>query len=413
MQKLTNQQEQEVQEQLAVYRQGVQEIIPLKELENKIRTSVIENRPLKIKLGLDPSAPDVHLGHTVVLNKLRQFQEHGHIIQLIIGDFTGKIGDPTGKSVARKQLTEDEVKHNAQTYFEQFSKVLDMDRVELHYNSKWLGEMKMEDVIGLAGKITVARLMERDDFEARIKEGKPISLHEFFYPLMQGFDSVQLECDIELGGTDQHFNVLMGRHFQEKYNKEKQVVILMPLLEGLDGVDKMSKSKHNYIGIDERPEEMFGKTMSLPDHLMMKYFELITDLPLEKISKIKASLAAGQMHPRDAKMLLGRTIVRMYHGFGASERAQEQFISVFQKGSMPDEIPELQWKGSEEINILELLVNVNLLPSKSEARKMIKNNGVKIDCVKVEDPNLIVRVQEGMTVQVGKRRFIKLLVDGE
>lgn len=413
MQKLTDQQEQEVQEQLAVYRQGVQEIIPLKELENKIRTSVIENRPLKIKLGLDPSAPDVHLGHTVVLNKLRQFQEHGHIIQLIIGDFTGKIGDPTGKSVARKQLTEDEVKHNAQTYFEQFSKVLDMDRVELHYNSKWLSEMKMEDVIGLAGKITVARLMERDDFEARIKEGKPISLHEFFYPLMQGFDSVQLECDIELGGTDQHFNVLMGRHFQEKYNKEKQVVILMPLLEGLDGVDKMSKSKHNYIGIDERPEEMFGKTMSLPDHLMMKYFELITDLPLEKISEIKASLAAGQMHPRDAKMLLGRTIVRMYHGIGASERAQEQFISVFQKGSMPDEIPELQWNGSEEVNILELLVNVNFLPSKSEARKMIKNKGVKIDGAKVEDPNLIVRVQEGMTLQVGKRKFIKLLVDGE
>ncbi|MDW4526014.1 tyrosine--tRNA ligase [Rossellomorea marisflavi] len=412
MQKLTDQQEQEVQEQLAVYRQGVQEIIPLKELENKIRTSVIENKPLKIKLGLDPSAPDVHLGHTVVLNKLRQFQEHGHIIQLIIGDFTGKIGDPTGKSVARKQLTEDEVKHNAQTYFEQFSKVLDMDKVELHYNSKWLSEMKMEDVIGLAGKITVARLMERDDFEARIKEGKPISLHEFFYPLMQGFDSVQLECDIELGGTDQHFNVLMGRHFQEKFNKEKQVVILMPLLEGLDGVDKMSKSKHNYIGIDESPEEMFGKTMSLPDHLMMKYFELITDLPLEKISEIKASLAAGQMHPRDAKMLLGRTIVRMYHGIGASERAQEQFISVFQKGSMPDEIPELQWNGNEEINILELLVNVNLLPSKSEARKMIKNKGVKIDGSKVEDPNLIVKVQEGMTMQVGKRKFIKLLVEG-
>lgn len=413
MQKLTDQQEQEVQEQLAVYRQGVQEIIPLKELENKIRTSVIENKPLKIKLGLDPSAPDVHLGHTVVLNKLRQFQEHGHIIQLIIGDFTGKIGDPTGKSVARKQLTEDEVKHNAQTYFEQFSKVLDMDKVELHYNSKWLSEMKMEDVIGLAGKITVARLMERDDFEARIKEGKPISLHEFFYPLMQGFDSVQLECDIELGGTDQHFNVLMGRLFQEKFNKEKQVVILMPLLEGLDGVDKMSKSKHNYIGIDESPEEMFGKTMSLPDHLMMKYFELITDLPLEKISEIKASLAAGQMHPRDAKMLLGRTIVRMYHGIGASERAQEQFISVFQKGSMPDEIPELQWNGNEEINILELLVNVNLLPSKSEARKMIKNKGVKIDGAKVEDPNLIVKVQEGMTMQVGKRKFIKLLVEGE
>lgn len=243
MELLTENQRNEVKRQLALYSQGVQEIIPAEDLETKVAKSILENRPLKIKLGLDPSAPDVHLGHTVVLNKLRQFQENGHIIQLIIGDFTGKIGDPTGKSVARKQLTTEEVEHNAKTYFEQFGKIVDMEKVELHYNSKWLSQLNFEDVINLAGKITVARLLERDDFDKRISTGKPISLHEFFYPLMQGYDSVMLECDIELGGTDQQFNILMGRHYQEKFGKEKQVAMLMPLLEGLDGVEKMSKSK--------------------------------------------------------------------------------------------------------------------------------------------------------------------------
>lgn len=406
--KLTKEQSLEVKRQLEIYSQGVQEIIPTEELEAKIAKSIVENRPLKIKLGLDPSAPDVHLGHTVVLNKIRQFQENGHIIQLIIGDFTGKIGDPTGKSVARKQLTDEEVKLNAKTYFEQFAKVIDMEKVELHYNSKWLSQLNFEDVIQLAGKITVARLLERDDFEERIAFRKPISLHEFFYPLMQGYDSVVLENDIELGGTDQHFNILMGRHFQEKFGKEKQVALLMPLLEGLDGIEKMSKSKKNYIGIDESPQEMYGKAMSIPDELMSKYFELVTDLTPDQIKTIKEELEKGILHPRDAKMLLAKTIVRMYHGINEAEKAEDHFVTVFQKGTMPDEIPVVVWEGDKEISIVDLLVDLNLLSSKSEARRMIGNSGVKLDGKKVEDPHLQVSIVDKMIVQVGKRKFIKI-----
>jgi len=406
--KLTEEQLLEVKRQLELYSQGVQEIIPTEELEAKIAKSIVENRPLKIKLGLDPSAPDVHLGHTVVLNKMRQFQENGHIIQLIIGDFTGKIGDPTGKSIARKQLTDEEVKHNAKTYFDQFEKVIDMEKVELHYNSKWLSKMNFEDVIQLAGKITVARLLERDDFEERIAFNKPISLHEFFYPLMQGYDSVVLENDIELGGTDQHFNILMGRHFQEKFGKEKQVALLMPLLEGLDGVEKMSKSKNNYIGIDESPQEMYGKVMSIPDELMSKYFELVTDFTPDMIKKIKEEVQNSILHPRDAKMLLAKTIVRMYHGDEAAEKAESHFVSVFQKGTMPDEIPVVIWEGEMKLPILDLLVELKLLSSKSEARRMIGNSGVKLDGEKVVDPQLQVSITGELIVQVGKRKFIKI-----
>jgi tyrosyl-tRNA synthetase len=408
LKQLNEEQLKEVKRQMAMYSQGVQEIIPAEELEKKIVKSIVENKPLKIKLGLDPSAPDVHLGHTVVLNKMRQFQENGHIIQLIIGDFTGKIGDPTGKSVARKQLTDEEVKHNAKTYFEQFAKVIDMEKVELHYNSKWLSKLNFEDVIQLAGKITVARLLERDDFEERIAFGKPISLHEFFYPLMQGYDSVMLECDIELGGTDQHFNILMGRHFQEKFGKEKQVAMLMPLLAGLDGVEKMSKSKNNYIGIDESPQEMYGKAMSIPDELMIKYFELITDFTPEQIQKIKEDLKTGLLHPRDAKMLLGKTIVRMYQGIEEASKAEQHFVAVFQQGTLPDEISEVKWDGNVETPVIDLLVDLQLLNSKSEARRMIDNNGVKINGDKVEDTKLIVRITNDLVIQVGKRKFIKI-----
>lgn len=410
VEQLTAEQLQELKRQMTIYSQGVQEVIPMEELEEKVAKSIIENRPLKIKLGLDPSAPDVHLGHTVVLNKIRQFQDNGHTIQLIIGDFTGKIGDPTGKSVARKQLTDEEVKHNAKTYFEQFGKIVDMDQVELHYNSSWLSKLNFEDVIQLAGKITVARLLERDDFEERIASGKPISLHEFFYPLMQGYDSVELECDIELGGTDQHFNILMGRHFQEKFGKEKQVAMLMPLLEGLDGVEKMSKSKKNYIGIDESPQEMYGKAMSIPDELMNKYFELVTDLPSEQIQTIKEELKAGTLHPRDAKMLLGKTIVRMYHGKEAAEQAEQHFISVFQQGLIPDEIPVVQWEGKAELNVIDLLVDLNMLNSKSEARRMIENRGVRINGEKIEDPQLQISIVNDLIIQVGKRKFIKVMI---
>ncbi|PMC37961.1 tyrosine--tRNA ligase [Bacillus sp. UMB0899] len=407
--KLTEAQTVEVKRQLEIYSQGVQEIIPTEELEAKIAKSIVEKRPLKIKLGLDPSAPDVHLGHTVVLNKMRQFQENGHIIQLIIGDFTGKIGDPTGKSIARKQLTDEEVKHNAKTYFEQFAKVIDMEKVELHYNSKWLSQLNFEDVIQLAGKITVARLLERDDFEERIAFNKPISLHEFFYPLMQGYDSVVLENDIELGGTDQHFNILMGRHFQEKFGKEKQVALLMPLLEGLDGVEKMSKSKKNYIGIDESPQEMYGKSMSIPDELMIKYFELVTDFTPAQINILKEELDNEILHPRDAKMLLAKTIVRMYHGIEAAEKAESQFISVFQKGAMPEEIPVFKWKGNEEVSVVDLLVELKLLHSKSEARRMIDNRGVKLNGKRIEDVSMQITLTDELVVQVGKRKFLKVM----
>lgn len=409
---LTQDQEKEVQRQLDLYMTGAQEVIPSEELRKKIAKSVSSGKPLKVKLGLDPSAPDVHLGHTVVLNKLRQFQENGHIIQLVIGDFTGKIGDPTGKSSARKQLTDEEVQHNAATYFQQFGKVLDKEKAELHYNSKWLKELRLEDVIELAAKITVARLMERDDFEERTALQKPISLHEFFYPIMQGYDSVVLESDIELGGTDQHFNVLMGRHFQERCKKEKQVVILMPLLEGLDGVEKMSKSKHNYIGIDENPNEMYGKTMSLPDSLMKKYIHLATDLELADKKQLVKDLESGKLHPRDAKMLLGKTIVRMYHGSQAAAEAEQQFKQVFQQNSLPDGMKTVLWEEEKTVSLIDLLVKLALLPSKSEARRMIQNGGVKVNGDKADSLHADITVEDGMTIQVGKRKFVKLLING-
>ncbi|MFD1737637.1 tyrosine--tRNA ligase [Bacillus salitolerans] len=408
LEKLTSDQFAEVERQFKIYHNGVHEIIPAEEFKNKLAKSIFLSKPLKIKLGLDPSAPDVHIGHTVVLNKLKQFQENGHVIQLIIGDFTGKIGDPTGKSVARKQLTNEQVKHNAQTYFEQFGKVLDMKKVELFYNSTWLSSLNLEDIIRLSASITVARLLERNDFSERLSTGKPISLHEFFYPLMQGYDSVELESDVELGGTDQHFNVLMGRHLQEFFDKEKQVVILLPLLEGLDGIEKMSKSKHNYIGVNDEPSDMYGKTMSIPDELIIKYFNLATDLDVHEKESIASDLTEGKLHPRDAKMYLGKTLVRMYHGLEASNQAEDHFKAVFQKGTIPDDIPEVVWEGESTALILDLLVELTLLPSKSEARKMIENGGVRVNGEKVMDHTLSITVENDLIIQVGKRKFVKL-----
>ena len=405
---LTKQQRINLERQFDIYKDGAAEIIPADELKNKIAKSLLTNKPLKVKLGLDPSAPDVHLGHTVVLNKLKQFQDNGHIIQLIIGDFTGKIGDPTGKSIVRKQLTDEEVKQNARTYFEQFSKVIDMEKVELFYNSKWLSLLNLEDIIKLSSSITVARLLERNDFSDRYSTGKPISLHEFFYPLMQGYDSVELGSDIELGGTDQHFNVLMGRHLQEYYGHEKQVVILLPLIEGLDGVEKMSKSKNNYIGVDDIPNDMYGKTMSIPDELILKYFDLVTDLPLSAREIIKEELIAGKLHPKDAKMLLAKTIVRMYHSSEEAVKAEETFKTVFQKGALPEDIPVVEWKGEKEIPLVDLLVDLGLQRSKTEARKMIQNGGIKIDQIKVNDIGLLINVTSELIIQVGKRKFLKL-----
>lgn len=411
MNNLSDEQKREVERQFAIYQNGASEIIPEIELKNKLARSIMTHTPLKAKLGLDPSAPDVHLGHTVVLNKLKQFQENGHLIQLIIGDFTGRIGDPTGKSMTRKQLTSEEMAHNAKTYFEQFSKVLDMEKVELHYNSKWLSLLNFEDVIKLSASITVARLLERNDFSERISTGKPISLHEFFYPLMQGYDSVALESDIELGGTDQHFNVLMGRHLQDHFGKEKQVVILLPLIEGLDGTQKMSKSKDNYIGVNEEPNQMYGKTMSLPDELITKYFDLVTDLPLDEKNRIRRELEDKKLHPRDAKMCLAKTIVRIYHGSQKAEQAETYFKNVFQNHSLPENIPSIKWEGDNQLPIIELLLDLNLIKSKSEARKLIQNGGVRLNQVKVPDINMLVTIEDGLIIQIGKRKFVKVVMN--
>lgn len=402
----------DVQKQLEIIKRGTAEIVPEEELVEKLKKSVANNKPLHIKLGLDPTAPDIHLGHTVVLQKLRQFQELGHKVTIILGDYTGRIGDPTGKSETRKQLTEEQVLANAKTYEQQIFKILDPQKTSVRFNSTWLAPLKFEDVIRLAATTTVARMLEREDFSKRFKENLPISIHEFFYPLMQGYDSVALEADIELGGTDQKFNLLMGRTLQKEFGQEPQIALMMPILEGLDGVNKMSKSLGNYIGIDEPPQEMYGKTMSLPDELMVRYFELVTPVPLEEVRSIAKGLAEGTLHPRDVKMRLAREIVSFYHGPEAAMQAEEQFKKVFQKKELPDEID--QFVVTEDLYedglviLPRLMTQAKLASSTSEARRLIKEGAVKIDGEKVTDPNLRFAPTEGMVIRAGKRRFARL-----
>ncbi|PUA35482.1 tyrosine--tRNA ligase [Paenibacillus elgii] len=409
---LTPQQQQEVNRQLETIRRGVVEIVPEDELKQKVIDSVATGTPLKVKLGLDPSAPDIHVGHTVVLHKLRQFQEFGHQVQLIIGDFTGRIGDPTGKSETRKQLTEEDVKRNAETYQKQIYKILDPQKTQLFYNSEWLGPLTFVDVVELSAKLTVARMLERDDFSKRYAGGQPIHIHEFFYPLMQGYDSVALKSDIELGGTDQKFNLLMGRTLQKEYGVDTQVAIMNPLLEGLDGVQKMSKSLGNYIGIDEEPNEIYGKAMSVPDELMLKYYELATDLSNEELQQLRDGLGNGTVHPRDAKMRLAYTFVRMYHGQQAAEEAQQHFVTVFQQRALPEDIQEvaLPQEALEDgkIRIVKLLVTLGLQSSGSEARRSVQQGAVKINEEKIDDPNAELVPQGGEIVQVGKRKFARI-----
>lgn len=411
--KLTVEQQQQVEHQLRILKRGTAEIVPEEALKQKIMKAVVTGTPLKVKLGLDPSAPDIHLGHTVVLQKLRQFQDLGHEVQLIIGDFTGRIGDPTGKSETRKQLSEEDVKLNAQTYQTQLAKVLDLNKTSFYYNSSWLGELRFDDVLRLAGKVTVARMLERDDFAKRYAANQPIHVHEFFYPLMQGYDSVSLESDIELGGTDQTFNILMGRTLQGAYEiKEGQVAILMPLLEGLDGVQKMSKSLRNYIGIDELPNDIFGKTMSIPDTLMLKYFELTTALSNAEIEELRQGLEAGTIHPRDAKLRLAKLYVEMYHGAQAAEDAEQHFITVFQKRALPDEIEEVSLSRNlleaGRISIIKLLVHLALQASNGEARRSIEQGAVKINEQKLTDIHAQITPANGDILQVGKRKFVKI-----
>lgn len=389
-------------------KRGTAEIVPEEELVKKLEKSIANNKPLKIKLGLDPTAPDIHLGHTVVLNKLRQFQDMGHEVRLIIGDFTGRIGDPTGKSETRKQLTEEEIQVNARTYAEQIFKVLDKSKTTIYFNSEWLSPMNFVDVINLAAKYTVARMMERDDFAKRYKEGLPISVHELMYPLMQGYDSVVLEADVELGGTDQKFNLLVGRNLQKEYGQEPQVALMMPILEGLDGVQKMSKSLGNYIGINEDPNEMFGKTMSITDKLIIRYFELATRVPMEEIDAINTSMQNGTMNPRDAKMRLAREFITMYHDAEKAEAAEERFKLVFQKGDIPEDIPEFKVTETE-VWLPKLMTDAGLVPSTSDGKRMIKQGAVKVDGEKIEDENANITVKDGMVLQVGKRKFARLI----
>ncbi len=402
-----------VEKQLEIIKRGVVEIVPENELVDKLKRSVQTGKPLKIKLGLDPTAPDIHLGHTVVLQKIRQFQELGHETTIILGDFTARIGDPTGKSETRKQLTEEQVKENAKTYEKQIFKVLMPEKTTLVFNSEWLSRLSFADVIELSAKYTVARMLERDDFHKRFQSNQSISVHEFFYPLMQGYDSVALNSDIELGGTDQKFNLLMGRHLQKEYGQEPQVALMMPIIEGLDGVQKMSKSLGNYIGIDEPPGEMYGKTMSIPDDLMIRYYTLLTAMPLDEVQEIEEGIKQGTTHPRDAKMRLAREIVGFYHGADAAKEAEEQFKRVFQKRDLPEDMDEFHVPEDEledgMIWLPKLLQMSGMCPSTSEARRLVKQGAVKIDGEKVSDVNQKIEPKPEMVIRVGKRRFTKLV----
>lgn len=398
-----------VNEQMDIIRRGADEIIPKDDLVKKIEKSIKENKPLNIKLGCDPSRPDLHLGHSVVLRKLRQFQDLGHKAILIIGDFTGMIGDPSGKSKTRPSLTLEETREYGKSYYEQATRILSTENIRMVYNSEWLDTMTFADVIKLAGKYTVARMLERDDFFKRYKEGTPIGIHEFLYPLAQAMDSVAIESDVELGGTDQKFNLLVGRDIQREFGMEPQVILTVPLLTGTDGVEKMSKSLNNYIGITEPPNEIYGKTLSIPDKLIYTYFLLTTDVSLEKLKEIKAELDNGSSNPRDIKRELARTLVGMYHDQDAAKRAEEEFDRVFVKKDIPDDIREI----SVEINnngyaIVDLMVDTSLASSKSEARRLIAQGGVKIDNEKVGDINERVVKKDTFILQVGKRKFIKI-----
>lgn len=395
-------------EQYKILAENTAEIITEEEFKKKLEKSVAEKIPLRCKLGIDPSAPDLHLGHAVVLHKLRQFQELGHHIIIILGDFTGMVGDPTGRSEMRKQLTKEEVMANARTYQEQIFNILDEEKTEMVFNSEWLAKLNFADVIKLASTLTVARMMEREDFSRRYSENTPISIHEFFYPLMQGYDSIAIKADIEFGATEQKFNLLMGRHLQREYGQEPQVAFTMPILVGLDGVQKMSKSLGNYIGITEPAEEIYGKAMSIGDDLMAEYYHLATALPSSEIKIILDGVKDNSVHPRDAKMRLAREIVSLYHGSQAAKDAEERFKQVFQKGKMPDQMPSFDF--NKPVALVVLMVEAGLAPSKSEARRLVQQKGVKINSETVEAVDLILDKSDEVVIQVGKRKFARVTI---
>jgi tyrosyl-tRNA synthetase len=402
-----------VSEELEIIKRGAVEILIEKELLEKLEKSAKSGIPLKIKAGFDPTAPDLHLGHTVLLHKMRQFQQLGHEIYFLIGDFTGMIGDPTGKSETRKPLTREDVLKNAETYKEQVFKILDPEKTKVVFNSEWLAKLNASDMIGLASKYTMARMLEREDFSNRFANQLPISIHEFLYPLIQGYDSVALHADVELGGTDQKFNLLVGRELQREWGQVPQTVITMPLLEGLDGVNKMSKSLGNYIGINEPADEIYGKVMSISDDLMIRYYELLSDMSLGELKTLKSGRKEGTLHPMEAKKRLAREMVSRYHGDSAAAQAEENFVRRFRDNKTPDDIPEYVIAGEDgKILLCKVLAQANLVKSNSEGRRAIQQGGVKINGEKISDENLEIACSGDLIVQVGKRRFSRIRFTG-
>ncbi|HEX4922436.1 MAG TPA: tyrosine--tRNA ligase [Bdellovibrionales bacterium] len=402
----------EPKEQLRRLTQGTVDVVSEGELLAKLEKSVKTGKPLRIKAGFDPNRPDLHLGHTVLMNKMRQFQELGHQVIFLIGDFTAMIGDPTGKNETRPALTREEVVENAKTYAKQVFKILDEKKTEIAYNSTWMDKFSSVDFIKLTAQYTVARMLERDDFAKRYKEQQPISVHEFLYPLVQGYDSVALRADVELGGTDQKFNLLVGRSMQKSYGQESQCIMTTPILEGLDGVQKMSKSLNNYIGVEDSPRDMFGKTMRLSDDLMLRYYELLTDMTPDELAQLRQDLKAGKKHPRDVKVSLAKFFVDRFHGKGAGAKAEAEFTEIFVNKGMPDEIPEVKVAAVPEIWICRLMADAQLAPSTSEAKRLIQGGAVELDGNKVTDPQLKLALKAGQShvLKAGKRKFAKVVV---
>lgn len=396
----------DIVEQIDILKRGTVDVFSVKELENKLKVAAKDGRKLRVKLGMDPTAPDIHLGHTVVLRKLRQFQDLGHKAVLIIGDYTARVGDPTGQNTTRPVLTGEQIDANAQTYFDQAGKILDTDpeKLEVRPNSEWLSKLNLIDTIKLCSQMTVAQMLERDTFELRYKKGEPISIHEFLYPLMQGYDSVMVESDVEIGGTDQTFNNLVGRDLQKTYGQYPQVVITMPILVGLDGVQKMSKSKKNYIGVTDTPNDMFGKVMSIPDELMENYFTLLTDMPDDKI---KVLIDGSKTHPREAKAILGKDIVAQFYDAQAAQGASDEFDQIFAQKQLPTDIPEVKIS-ADEIMFSKLLVECKLVATGGESKRLIKQGGATIDGDKKTNPAEMITPADGMVLKVGKRKFATL-----
>ncbi|MFQ6083480.1 MAG: tyrosine--tRNA ligase [Candidatus Aminicenantia bacterium] len=394
-------------EQLEYIKKGTVEIIQENELLKKLEKSIKEKTPLKVKAGFDPTAPDIHLGHTVLLRKMRHFQDLSHQVVFLIGDFTGLIGDPSGQSSTRPPMTKEEILKNAETYKEQIFKILDPKKTTIDFNSRWLAKLTSFDLIHLTSKYTVARILERDDFTQRIKSNQPISVHEILYPLMQAYDSVALKADVELGGTDQKFNLLVGREIQREYNQEPQVIITMPLLEGLDGVEKMSKSLGNYVGITEPSNEIYGKIMSISDELMFRYYELLTDLSLVEIDKLRQNIKSGKKHPKEAKSELAKSIISDFWSKEDAEKAAAEFDRVFKYKELPEEIEEIK-VSEKEMNIVDLLVDKHILPSRKEAKRLIQQGGVYLNGQRVDNISLRIDLKKEVILKIGKRKFYKI-----